>query len=390
MRREITKRFAIMLIFCVTPAAWAGDRSPVEVIQTPDGGIQPQAVIDAKGAIHLVYFKGSPSASDVFYARAEPGSSRFTAPIRVNSEAGSGVAIGTIRGAQVALGKNGRIHVAWNGSGRAKTQNPERGMPMLYTRSNDAGSAFEPERNLMTRTSSLDGGGTVAADGDGRVYVAWHGRPPDAVGGERARRFFVARSDDDGKTFAPEQPALERATGACGCCGTRAFVDRRGDFLALYRAATLDVERDMILVASTDHGAHFDGKSLHPWRVQICPMSSEAFAEGPTGVVAAWETAGQVYFSTINPQTQEFTAPKAPPGKAGARKHPALAVNDRGQMILAWAEGTGWERGGSLAWQVFDADGTPTAEKGALPRGIPVWGLPTVVARPDGSFLIMH
>ena len=122
----------------------------------------------------------------------------------------------------------------------------------------------------MTRTGQLDGGGTVAADGDGRVFVAWHGRTSDAVGGERSRRFFVARSDDDGTTFAPEEPALDRATGACGCCGARAFVDRRGDLLALYRAATLDVERDMILVASKDHGAHFEGKSLHAWRVATC------------------------------------------------------------------------------------------------------------------------
>jgi hypothetical protein len=362
----------------------------VNLVKTPDGGIQPQAVIDTKGAIHLVYFKGSPPACDVFYVRAEPGSSSFSQPIRVNSQPASAIAVGTIRGAQIALGQNGRIHVAWNGSGQGKTKNPNGGVPMLYTRINDAGSGFEPERNVMSRTSALDGGGTVAADRQGRVFVAWHGRTHDAVGGERARRFFVARSDDDGKTFAPEEPAIDRATGACGCCGTRAFIDRQGDVLALYRAATFDVERDIILVASTDHGRHFDGKSLHPWKIQICPMSSEAFAEGPGGIVAAWETAGQVFYATINPKTLEATAPVAPPGSAGARKHPALAVNPSGQTIVVWTEGTGWQRGGDLAWQIFDSDGSPTTEKGRTPRGIPVWGLATVVARPDGSFTIIH
>jgi hypothetical protein len=383
-----TKALFLLVLFATSAASAAGPRH-VAVVETPEGGIQPQAVVDSRGAVHLIYLKGSPS-SDLFYARAEPGEETFSRPIRVNSQEGSAIAAGTIRGAQIALGRKGRIHVAWNGSGEGKSENPNGGAPMLYARLNDAGTAFEPERNLMTYTNGLDGGGTVAADGDGRVFVAWHGRTKDAVGGERARRFFVAQSDDDGNTFAPEQPALDRATGACACCGTRAFVDRRGDVLALYRAATDDIERDIILVASRDHGAHFEGKSLHPWRINICPMSSEAFAEGPAGVLAGWETAGQVFFSKINPKTLESTAPVAPPGVAKARKHPALAVNRRGETILLWTEDTGWQRGGALAWQVFDADGKPTDEKGLIANGIPVWGLATVVARTDGGFMVIH
>jgi len=39
---------------------------------------------------------------------------------------------------------------------------------------------------------------------------------------------------------------------------------------------------------------------------------------------------------------------------------------------------------------VFDATGRPTDEKGRVRNGIPVWGLPTAVARPDGGFAIIH
>jgi hypothetical protein len=56
---------------------------------------------------------------------------------------------------------------------------------------------------------------------------------------------------------------------------------------------------------------------------------------------------------------------------------------------LAWAEGTDWEKGGALAWQVFDQDGNPTDEKGRLEDGIPLWGLPTAVAT-DAGFTIIH
>src|SRR5262245_16156548 len=86
------------------------------MLRTPNGGVQPQAVIDAKGVMHLVYLKGEDGECDVFYVRKEPGRDRFAEPIRVNSVPGSAVATGTIRGAHIALGKNGRLHVAWNGS----------------------------------------------------------------------------------------------------------------------------------------------------------------------------------------------------------------------------------------------------------------------------------
>lgn len=111
--------------------------------------------------------------------------------------------------------------------------------------------------------------------------------------------------------------------------------------------------------------------------------------QGPTGVAAAWDTEGQIYFTTIKPGTTEFTKPQSAPGAGRERKHPALAVNGQGEMILVWTEGTGWQKGGALVWQVYDKSGKPTAEKGRIERGIPVWGLPTVVATKDG-FTVFH
>jgi len=42
--------------------------------------------------------------------------------------------------------------------------------PMLYTRLNDAGTAFEAERDLITVARGLDGGGSVAAD-EGKTFA---------------------------------------------------------------------------------------------------------------------------------------------------------------------------------------------------------------------------
>ena len=106
-------------------------------------------------------------------------------------------------------------------------------------------------------------------------------------------------------------------------------------------------------------------------------------------MLAAWETRGQVYFSRIDPRTHRAGPPIAPEGGVGDRKHPAVAGNARGETILVWTEGTGWQKGGSLAWQVFDRDGRPGGMSGRIKDGVPVWGLATVVARPDGGFAII-
>lgn len=362
----------------------------VTILETPDGGIQPQAAIDGQGVIHLVYFKGEPGSGDLFYVHKAGSETSFSPPVRVNSQPASAIATGTIRGAQVALGKNGRLHVAWNGSGKARPKNPIGGSPMLYTRSNSERTSFEAQRNLMQRTKDLDGGGSLAADREGNVIVGWHGHQPGAPDGEMGRRMWVARSSDDGATFPAEEPAISEETGACGCCGTRGLADSRGNVYFLYRAALATVNRDMFLIASTDHGARFEAKDVDRWTFNACPMSSESLVEGPNGVLAAWETKGQVRFATVNPKDLRISQPVSPAGGSGDRKHPALAVNDRGETVLAWTEGTAWQRGGDLVWQIFDASGQPRGKPGRLRGGIPVWGLAAVVAEPSGRFVIIH
>src|SRR5256885_3755541 len=170
----------------------------VKLLRAPEGGIQPQAAIDEKGVAHLIYLKGDPKAAELFYTSSQDGE-KFGTAIPVNDTTKGVMAIGNIRGAQLAVGKNQRVHVTWMGGGDI----------MYYTRLNDSGTAFEPPRNLITWAGKLDGGGTVAADRKGNVYVAWNGAPPDNKRNELGRAIFVARSTDEGKTFSRE----ERATG---------------------------------------------------------------------------------------------------------------------------------------------------------------------------------
>jgi len=116
----------------------------------------------------------------------------------------------------------------------------------------------------------------------------------------------------------------------------RAFSDHKGRVFMLYRSATDKVGRDTYLLASTDAGKTFRSDKLQSWNINTCQMSSFALSEGKDRVLAAWETDGQVYFASIDPESGKNSEPVAAPGVGGGRKHPAVAANDRGETMLVW------------------------------------------------------
>src|SRR6478752_10316699 len=87
--------FVTFLGFAGNPASAA--EPAVHILRTPDGGVQPDAVLDAQGVLHAVYLKGDPAACDVFYVKRPAGETRFSTPLRVNSQPGSSLSAGGIR-----------------------------------------------------------------------------------------------------------------------------------------------------------------------------------------------------------------------------------------------------------------------------------------------------
>jgi hypothetical protein len=357
----------------------------VDLLRVPDNGIQPQTAVASDGTVHLVYFKGDPAVGELFYARSQDGRA-FSPAIRINSTPGTAVAVGNIRGARIELGRKGRVFVIWNGS--AKAGDPAAGRsPMFFSRLNDEGTAFEPQRNLIHSAYGIDGGGGIAADARGRVYVFWHAPVPGRKG-EENRRVWITRSDDDGKTFDQERIAWDRPTGTCGCCSLNAAMDQSGTVYVLFRSAEAMVHRDMYLLESTDRGATFRGADISKWNVGYCVMSSEAFASGAARTFAAWETEKRVHFGSIG-AGPVITNDTLASQKETNQKYPALAVNQDGLLLVSWTEGMGWKHGGSLAWQVFDPQGRRLGEEGRS-DGVPTWSLVATYPVKGGNFVVLY
>ncbi|MCI0747572.1 MAG: BNR repeat-containing protein [Verrucomicrobia subdivision 3 bacterium] len=383
------KTFCAILLCTATLTGLAGE---ILFDRVPDNGIQPQVITDNSGAVHLLYYSGAAKGGDLYYVgpkdsgrRTEDGGHGPGKALRVNTVENSAIAAGTIRGGQIALGRNGRVHVAWNGA-RPQPDARHEGAPMYYARLNDAGTAFETQRDLIHTTGQLDGGGSVAADANRNVYVLWHGHRPGDPKGEIGRAVFLAISRDDGATFAPEIRANPEPTGACGCCGLDAQADRAGNLYVLYRTAETMVNRDAVLLMSGDKGQTFQKLLADPWNTGACPMSSAAFAPIASGVAIAWETKGQVRFTSVS--SGAASEPIQPSGQ-GKRRHPAVAANKNGEILLVWAEGTGWERGGAVGWQLFDKNRKPAGEPGRR-DGVPVWSFAAAYAKANGDFVILY
>lgn len=348
----------------------------VMVESLPELGIQPQIAV-TDGQVHLVYLKGDPQACDIRYTTRPAGGGDWAAPIMVNSTPRSAIGSGTIRGAQISLGKAGSVQVIWNGNTGAKSDGTAQA-PLLYANLIAGAKAFTAQQNLIGDTTSLDGGASISANNKGRVAVVWHAAPPGEEG-ENARLVWVRYSDDDGATFSAPQPLNAAQPGVCACCSLRAGMAADGTLSVLYRAATAPTERGMWLL--TDRGGKTTSQKLDDWQVAACPMSSAVMMPSGTTLRGAWENDGHIITSLLKPGAASRNI-----GPSSA-KHPTLAQNAAGQTLIASITGSGWAKAGALHWDIMDAGGNITQSGDG--GNVPVWSYAATHSRPDGVFVIL-
>ena len=363
-----------ILTFLLLPLLAGG--SEVFLERVPEGGVQPQVVTTSDGTLHLVYLTGAPGGGDIHYATKKSSATDWSVPRTLNCISGTAVALGTIRGAQIAIGKDDSLHVVWNGPG-----GKDQPSSLFYSRSLNRGATFENQRDLRVNTRALDGGASVAASLKGDVFVVWHGASADAAPGEINRRVFILKSTDNGTTFSEPKIANADDPGVCACCSLKTFISPTGELLTLYRAARSTTQRDITLLSSGDGGASFQHRTVGPWAVSACPMSSASVIAAGSKTRAAWETEGRVYTSLLDEKSTGLAV------SGNQARHPALAVNARGETLVTWSVGTGWQKGGQLAWVVLDAAGQPTTNRG-LKTGVPVWGCTAAYAAGDDFILL--
>jgi hypothetical protein len=298
-------------------AAKAADKPHgVRTVPVPGGGQPVVARADAQGTIHLLY----QTANGPLYAKSTDNGITFGAAIPVVDKASRRPGL-EFQGADLALGKGGRLHVAmFTNAWKLKLPVSEWGF--FYARLEPGAKAFSPVRNLNHKPSE---GFSLAADNKGNVTACW-----------LSGKLYANVSHDNGTTFGPTVE-INPAYDPCDCCTTSAVYAADGKLAVLYREETNN-ERDMYVVLWDQRGGEVSRtRSTTLWKIDTCPMTYYGLAHRDRGFVAAWPTKGQIYFARLDGKGRLSPPGEIKtPGTAGHRTG-ILALNGRGGgTLVAW------------------------------------------------------
>ncbi len=271
------------------------------------------------------------SLPDVYLARMGPNDTVPSAPVRVNHRRGEG-SLHAQAPPQVRVDPDGTVYVLWSN----RIPIPERRFPasnLYLARSTDGGNTFEPARPVNDDFGGVPSSHTfhdLAIGPDGTLYVSWidarrsdarHANshaPHGAVGPD----LRVARSTDGGQTFTN----IVVDTTSCPCCRTALGVDLRGSVYVAWRKVLPESVRDIFVAVSQD--------------------------------------AARIFTEPLRVATDNWVLNGCP--HAG----PALALDDRGQLHVAWYTGTPEHAG--IWYRRFNAQLAPETAPWPLAQAVPV------------------
>jgi hypothetical protein len=291
----------------------------------PDKGEVPDAEIDPGGVVHVAYVVGE----DAFYVKSSDNGKTFSAPVRINSQPGTVHPANMFRGPDLAIGKNGRVHVIWYVNAYQRKL-PQDQWGVFYSYLDPEQSAFARGRNLNHKPSDNY---SLAANAKGEMAVVW-----------MAGKIFLTESMDNGETFGESTSIWE--ANPCECCASRALMKNEGTLFIQYREKQNN-ERDMYLLTRKGEGPFTKQKiSSTEWKINACPMTGCFLSGDAQRLATAWETKGEIFYGM----------------KTGASmpREVAVAKNGKWPIVLASSDGNvlvSWKDGETVKWQSFDQSG---------------------------------
>ena len=354
---------------------------PIGVVQLPDGALVPDVAVDAQGVVHMVYGQGD----NAYYVRSADNARTFSPPVRVNSAGLVQLTMGE-RGPKLALGGGGSLHVVW-----ADRWSPGVETHIRYSRSLDGGRSFEPAR-LVPSPPGIDGV-TLAADPDGDVLVFWHVFDPPQHEVPDGHWLYMARSTDNGATFAPAERLNVRGIEglACSMCMMRARIGQDGDAYLVFRTAQDNIRDFYVLKARVGQNQFTPVRVNHDnWLLKRCPMCGPELTFDRDGqAVCAFMSKHRVYWSVLDPDADAFRLHVSTPRPQEDEIYPSAVANASGEVLMVWQVGPmAVDRTATVKWAIYDGDGRPTDRQGVL--GTSTSGTKaTAFVGADGGFYVV-
>lgn len=366
----------IISMLIITVASAFAQTPAVNVIRLPKGAYAPECAIDSWNHVHLLYATGEMRDATLHYVY-EPDFREIGSGQTIATHA---IVAGSVRIPQLAIGPLRCPFFGWMVSPKE----------FLCTNLAQTKHLNDPV-NLIASHPGVDGGSALVFAPDNTLYAVWHAPEKPNDPSESSRKVFIARAKNGDyehfdKIVSDPAPA---GRGACACCALSAFATN-DHLYVLYRCATDQVHRDIHLLTFDDDLNCIEDQTLNTMTANKCIMSTASFAQGKDNLYAAFESDTNIFIHRLHsPSVTNDGITKPIEGVGDRRKHPRLAINRDGTILLAWTEGTSFHTGGSVAWQFFSPDLQPLTEISHAP-GLPAGSQPAAISKPDGSFVILY
>ena len=320
-------------------SSWDSDSFPQSVQVNPPA--QPAASLHEPPAlavgpdqsIQILWTTPHPQANGKLFtsilnlSHSEDGGQTFSAPVRVNDD-------NIVTGhsfENLAIGQDGTIHMAWLDAREGKKD------PSTYTsRSVDGGRSVTPNLKLDDHTCVCCRT-SVATGQNGMTYIAWRKIFPGEV-----RETVLAHSSDGGNTYS--QPVIvgddQWIFNGCPHRPASLGVDAHDRVYVTWYTEGPDDTPGVYFAISDDHGKTFSPRRQLNTTKGVFPDHPQMAVDAKGRLMVIWEEQSPVRREvvlrysldrgqTFN-QTQKLNVKKS--------HHPAVAMNDMGQGILAWQE----------------------------------------------------
>lgn len=309
-----------------SPAVRAGrlnsaSKSEAKAVQLTNSGdnTKPCLAVRPAGGLYVSWAQKSADKTSILFSRLQEGG-QIDPPIRV-STAGMHLDLGAESGPNLALDSKGGIYVVWTAGSTPAAPTPERsanpvspgakphsgGHPprpgnlnIWLARSEDDGKTFSAPVKVNDDTDGAEHRFPAAAvDPQGGICVAWLDKRKKTSAGEDMARVFFARSTDGGRSFGPNMDATSgQPNPICHCCRVAVTSDPQLGLMIAFRNDISDL-RDMFLLRSTDEGRSFTGPTpleRTGWKLPSCPMDGPSLGVDRSGVLhAVWMSGANIH-----------------------------------------------------------------------------------------------
>jgi hypothetical protein len=295
----------------------------VNVSRTPWISQSAASSLEPGGAIDVAW---EDHGTDLMFARSTDGGATFSTPTYVVDPHGYWGADNDFSSGQARVrAAGGTLHVAWT-----LFDTYYGGAEIVHVRSTDGGTAFTDPVVVSTVDSLNSYASSLAADGDGSVFIAWADANLAGTGGSGIRH---ARSTDDGATFSAPRTLVLSGEAVCpdvaGSSATIGIGWTQGPF-----------GTEQILFARSTDGAQTFGAPLAVDGVADKSWCPHLAGDAAGTIYAAWEEGAvldrRILFAASSDGGVTFGAPVTLSAPGHDATCPSLAAGAGGHVYVSW------------------------------------------------------